>query len=60
MPGVGLNGLKTHSWSFCLGLHPKATVMAANQALQATPRHSLRMPGYARSLRSLGAPERDR
>jgi hypothetical protein len=31
-----------------------------NQALQATPRHALRAPGYPRSLRSLGAPERDR
>ncbi len=32
----------------------------ANQALHAAPRHSLRMLGYPRSLRSLGAPERDR
>jgi len=32
----------------------------ANQALQAGLRHSLRMPGYPRSLRLLGAPERDR
>ena len=32
----------------------------ANQALQAMPRHSLRMPGCPRSLRLLGAPERDR
>jgi hypothetical protein len=31
-----------------------------NQALQATPRRSLRMPGYPRSKSSLGAPERDR
>ncbi len=28
----------------------------ANQALHAAARHSLRMPGYPRSLRSLGAP----
>ncbi len=32
----------------------------ANQALHAAARHSLRMPGYPRSLRLLGAPERDR
>ena len=31
----------------------------SNQALQAPPRHSLRMPGYPRSKNSLGAPERD-
>ena len=28
----------------------------ANQALHAAARHSLRMPGHPRSLRSLGAP----
>jgi len=32
----------------------------ANQALQAMLRRSLRMPGCPRSLRLLGAPERDR
>ena len=32
----------------------------SNKALQASPRHLLRVPGYPRSLRSLGAPERDR
>jgi hypothetical protein len=31
----------------------------ANQALQAAPRHSLRVPGFPRSLRSLGALERE-
>ena len=34
--------------------------MPSNQALQAPPRHWLRMPGYPRSKTSLGAPERDR
>ena len=34
--------------------------MTANKTLQASPRHSLRMPGYPHSLRSLGAPECDR
>jgi hypothetical protein len=34
--------------------------MIANKTLEASPRHSLRMPGYRHSLRSLGAPERDR
>ena len=35
--------------------------MTSNHALQAPPpRHSLRVPVYARSLRSLGAPERER
>jgi hypothetical protein len=34
--------------------------MRPNHALQATPRHSLRMPGYPRSKSSLGAPERYR
>jgi hypothetical protein len=32
----------------------------ANQALQASPRHALRALGFPRSLRSLGAPERER
>jgi hypothetical protein len=34
--------------------------MTPNKALQAPPRHVLRVPGFPRSLRSLGAPERDR
>jgi hypothetical protein len=33
---------------------------AANQALQASPRHLLRVPGFPRSRISLGAPERER
>jgi len=34
--------------------------MTPNKALQAAPRHSLRMPGCPRSQSSLGAPERER
>jgi len=33
---------------------------ASNKALQASPRHTLRVPGFPRSLRSLGVSERDR
>jgi hypothetical protein len=36
------------------------TAPSANQALQAAPRHSLRMPGSPRSLPSLGASECER
>ena len=35
-------------------------LLEANYALQATPRHSLRMPGFPRSKNSLGTPERER
>jgi hypothetical protein len=34
--------------------------MTANKTLQASPRHSLRMPRYPRSKDSLGALECDR
>jgi hypothetical protein len=34
--------------------------MTANKRLQASPRHSLRMPGYPHLLRAFVAPERDR
>ena len=34
--------------------------MTSNHALQAPPRHLLRMPGSPRSKNSLGAPERER
>jgi hypothetical protein len=37
-----------------------APCMRSNHALQAPPRHPLRMPGFPRSKNSLGAPERER
>ncbi len=34
-------------------------LMRSSHALQAAPRHSLRMPGFPRSKNSRGAPERE-